>query len=350
MARRSTPPDPTPVPDPAPDRKHGRLGLYLPFAIAAVITIAWTGVWIGIRGQAIRTIDADAAILRKAGYDVAWQDRRITGWPFRMDVAFTELRLREPSGWGFATPRLEAEAFAYALGHWMIGAEDGFTFTRPRGGPVEVKGRVIRASLTDVSRTPPALSIEGEDLTFTPGPGAQPFSLASAKRLELHLRPGPDDQGAILFKVEDGRTAPGSTLAAVGDGKPVAIIWDAILSKVSALKGVDLAERGQAWSLAGGQFQVRQAGITAGDASLGAQAGKLALDSDGYLNGSLDVTVRHGPETMADLARAGLVPPESALAAAAVLAARPDGRLPLTFQAGQTTLGPVALAPAPKLW
>ncbi|WP_304165297.1 DUF2125 domain-containing protein [Phenylobacterium aquaticum] len=350
MARRSTPPDPTPVPDPAPDRKHRRLGLYVPFAIAAMIAIAWTAVWIGIRGEAIRTIDADAAILRKAGYDVAWQDRRITGWPFRMDVAFTELRLREPTGWGFAAPKLEAEAFAYALDHWMIAAEDGFTFTRPRGGPVEVKGRVLRASLTDVRQTPPALSIEGLDVTFASGPGAQPFSLASAKRVELHLRPGPDDQGAILFKVEDGRTAPGSTLGAVGEGKPVSIIWDSILSKVSALKGADLAERSQAWSLAGGQFQVRQAGITAGDASLGAQAGKLALDSDGYLSGSLDITVRNGPQAMVDLARAGRVPPESALAAAAVMAARPDGHLPLTFQAGQTTLGAVALAPAPKLW
>jgi hypothetical protein len=338
------------VPDPAPDRKPGRLGLYVPFAIAAIIAIAWTGVWIGIRGQAQRTIDADAAILRKAGYEVAWQDRKITGWPFRMDVAFTGLRLREPSGWGFAAPKLEAEAFAYALGHWMVAAEDGFTFTRPHGGPVEVKGRVIRASLTDVTQRPPALSIEGQDLTFAPGPGAQAFSLASAKRVELHLRPGPDDQGAILFKVEDGRTAPAGTLAAFGAGKPVAMVWDSIFSKVSGFKGADLAERSQAWSLAGGQLQVRQAGITAGDASLGAQAGKLTLDSDGYLTGDLDVTVRNGPQAMAALAGAGLVPPESALAAAAVMAARPDGRLPLTFQAGQTTLGPVALAPAPKLW
>lgn len=326
------------------------MGLYVPFAIAAIIAIAWTGVWIGIRGQAIRTLDADAAILRKAGYDVAWQDRTITGWPFRMDIAFTQLRLREPSGWGFAAPKLEAEAFAYALGHWMIGTEDGFTFIRPQGGAVEVKGRVIRASLTDVTQHPPALSVEGLDLTFAPGPGAQAFSLAAAKRIELHLRPGPDDQGAILFKVEDGRAAPGGTLAAFGEGKPVAIVWDSILSKVSAFKGADLAERGQAWSLAGGQLQVRQAGINAGDAALGAQAGKLTVDSDGYLNGSLDVTVRNGPQAMAALAGAGLVPPESALAAAAVMAARPDGRLPLTFQAGQTTLGPVALAPAPKLW
>lgn len=341
---------PSPLPDPEPARKSGRMGLYAPFLLALVVSIAWTGIWIWLRGEAIRQIDANAQVLRKAGFEVAWGERKITGWPFRLDVTFKGARLREPSGWGFAAPTLEAEAFAYALDHWMFAAEDGFTLIRPNGGPVEVRGRVIRASLTEPDRTPPALSVEGLDLTFQPGAGAQPFSLASAGRVQLYLRPGPDDQGAILFKVDNGRAGAGSTLAAVpGDGS-VALTWDSIISRVSRFKGGTLAQAGQAWALAGGTLQVREATVQAGGSALGAKSGALVVDPDGDLAGTLEVKATKGPEALAGLARAGRVPPAAALGAAAVMVATPQGKLPLSFEAGRTRIGPVGVAPAPRLW
>lgn len=341
---------PSPLPDPEPARKSGRMGLYAPFILALVVSIIWTGMWIWLRGEAIRQMDATATALRKAGFEVAWAERKVTGWPFRLDVTLSGARLREPSGWGFQAPSLEGEAFAYALDHWMFAAEDGFTLVRPNGGPVEVRGRVIRASLTEPDKTPPALSVEGLDLTFQPGPGAQPFSLASASRVQLYLRPGPDDQGAILFKVDKGRAGAASTLAAIpGDG-PVNLTWDSIISRVSRFKGATLAEAGQAWALAGGTVQVREAKVEAGASALNAKSGGLVVDPDGYLAGTLDVTVTRGPEALGGLAKAGRVPPAAALGAAAVMVATPKGQLPLSFEAGRTRVGPVGVAPAPKLW
>jgi hypothetical protein len=51
---------------------------------------------------------------------------------------------------------------------------------------------------------------------------------------------------------------------------------------------------------------------------------------------------------------AGAIPEESAAAAAAVATAREGpgdvARATLNFEAGRTTLGPVALAPAPRIY
>jgi hypothetical protein len=51
------------------------------------------------------------------------------------------------------------------------------------------------------------------------------------------------------------------------------------------------------------------------------------------------------------LVAAGVVAPEAARSAGVALAARGAGvPVNLQFQAGQTTLGPVALLPAPKVY
>ena len=54
------------------------------------------------------------------------------------------------------------------------------------------------------------------------------------------------------------------------------------------------------------------------------------------------------------MAETGTIRPEAAMAASAVAMARQGSndvaRANITFQAGQTTLGPVAIGPAPKVY
>ena len=57
MARRTkTDPPASPVPDTASPRKRRRWGLYIPFIIALVAVVAWTGVWIYAHAEAGRQI------------------------------------------------------------------------------------------------------------------------------------------------------------------------------------------------------------------------------------------------------------------------------------------------------
>ena len=74
---------------------------------------------------------------------------------------------------------------------------------------------------------------------------------------------------------------------------------------------------------------------------------------DGRATGVLDVSLRQAPQALATLGRTGTIPQDRAQAAAAVAEARETGdlaRATLNFEAGQTTLGPVAIAPAPKVY
>ena len=340
------------VPDPAAPRKPRRLALYAPFVLALVLAIAWSGYWWMARSRTAQGLEDNAEAMREAGYEVAWESAKVGGYPFRVSVVLTGARVRDPSGWGLAAPRLEAESFLHGLGHWVMAAPQGLTVERPEGGAVNVTGKLLRASLGKLDKRPPSFSFEGADVAFAPAPGARPFSLSAAKKLELHLRPGPDDQGAVMFRVDDGRGGSASVLGRIAGEKPVTLLWDSTLSKMSAFEGASWTSAARAWSQGGGTIVLRQAGVTAGDAALNVQSGSLAAGGDGRLRGDLAIELRGAPLVASAAVQSGLLPPETAETAAAVLGARQGSgeaaRADLVFQAGRVTIGPVALGPAPR--
>jgi hypothetical protein len=335
-------------------RKPSRLGLYAPFVLLLIAIVGWSGFWFWARGEARTRMDAAVADLKRAGYAVTWKDRALGGYPFRMNVTLTDFSAREPSGWALQAPRLEGEAFMHAPGHWLIAAPQGLTFVRPVGGPVAVKGDLIRASLTNLDKRPPSFSFEGVKLAFAPQPGAQPFALSAADRVEFHLRAGPDDEGGVFVELKNGKAQLSGLLARIAGDKPVSLTWNSTLSKMSAFEGPTWPQAVRHWTTAGGQMTVRDAGLTAGDALIGARSGHLSVGSEGRLTGSLDVTLRQAPRALGVMGEAGVIPQPNAEAAIAVAQARQGAgdaaQATLTFQAGQTTLGPVAVAPAPKVY
>jgi hypothetical protein len=237
----------------------------------------------------------------------------------------------------------------------MLAAPEGLTFVRPLGGPVAVKGEIIRASLSDFDRTPPSFSLEGVKLTFQPGAGAQPFALSAAERVEFHLRANPAiDEGMVAARVDNGKARISGLFARIAGDKPISIVWTSTLSKMSAARGADWPSLVRRWADAGGAITVRQAGITAGEALIGANGGTLSVGADGRLRGVLNVTLREAPRALAAMGDEGAIPKDAAEAAASVTQARQGtadaASATLYFQAGQTTLGPVAIAPAPKVY
>jgi hypothetical protein len=339
---------------PAP-RKARRLGLYLPFALAILLVVAWTVGWIWLRGEARARMDQGVTDLRAMGYDITWKDRQITGFPFRFNVTLTEARVREPSGWGLEAPRLESEARMLAPGNWIVAATEGATFIRPVGGPVHVNGKAIRVSLTHLTETPPRFSFEGLGLTFQAAAGAQPFALQSADRVEFHLRGNKAlDEGLVSFKVDNGKARLAGLFGRIAGERPISISWTATLTKIAAFQGSNWPSAVRRWIGAGGRMNVRQAGVTAGEAVLGANSGSLTVDSSGRLAGVLDVTLRQAPRALTAMGETGVIPEDRAEAAAAVAAARTGtgdvAQARIHFQAGQTTLGPVAVGPAPLVY
>jgi len=342
------------LPDPAPARKPSRLGLYAPIAILLALIAAWSIAWFAARSQAQTRMDAAVAGLEQSGYRIGWRRREIGGYPFRIDVTLSDFEVRGPSGWGLSAPTLEGEAYLLSVTHWIFAAPAGLTFVRPEAGPVAVSGKLIRASLSHFDQRPPSFDLEGVGLAFQPAPGGQPFALSAADRVEFHLRAGPDDQGGVFLEVEKGKARLAGLFARIAGGKPISIVWNSTLSKMSAFTGKDWPAAVRHWADAGGQMTVRQAGVTAGEALIGCNAGTLSVGADGRLQGVLDVTLRQAPRALGAIGESGVLPRETADAAAAVARAREGAdhaaRATLDFQAGRTTLGPVSIGPAPKVY
>ena len=340
--------------DPDAPRKPRRLFLYLPFVLLLIFAAVWSGVWFWAHGQAQTRMDEAVAQLNSAGYRITWAERRIGGFPFRMDVTLREARVAEPSGWALQAPVLEGEAYLISPTSWMLAAPQGLTFVRPIGGPVTVTGRIIRTSLTHLDSHPPSVSFQGLDLTFQPAPGALPFALSAAEKVEIHLRAGPDDEGGVFARVDKGKARLSGLFARIAGDKPVDMVWNATLSKMSAFNGDSWPAAVRNWVAAGGQMHVRQAGITAGEALIGSNSGTLTVGRDGRVTGVLNVSLKQAPQALGAMSEMDMIPPERASAAAAVAAARQGNgdtaQATITFQAGMTTLGPIAIAPAPKVY
>lgn len=330
-----------------------RLGLYLPFALLMTVAAGWCLGWFWLRGEVFRRMDAAATSWEDSGYRVDWSERAVHGFPFRLDLDVRNARLRELSGWGLAAPRLEAEAFVFAPGHWILVAPDGVTLHRRRGGPVAIGARVLRASVSEADARPPRISVEGLGLTFATPAGATPFGLASAQEFHLHTRAGPHDQGAVYVEIDRAVTAGPGLLGDIAAGAPLTLIGDGVFTQAGAANGLGFAGALRDWSEAGGALTVRRLSLQAGAASLDSRSGALAIAPYGRLAGSMAVRLTGIRRLLGDLVADAPLAPEVAKATKAVLAAREvrdAATVTFNFQAGQTTLGPVAIGPSPRIF
>lgn len=314
------------LPDSPPARKSRRRGLFLPWLMAILLVVGWSAAWFKLRGDAVDRMDVSVAQLRAQGYPVSWSTRTVTGFPFRLDVNLTGAKIAEPSGWAMSMPLLKSEAWIYRLDQWILVAPDGVTLTRPDGGPVAVRAKALRASLGGLGATPPRLSVEGVDLSFDTAPGAKPYMIQSAERLELHTRPGPDDQGGVMFKVEGARLRLEGLPARIAQGRPVSMTWDLVLSKISGFRGDSWPSAVRRWRDGGGVLTVRSAELRGGDALLTGAGGPLTVGLDGRLEGRLDAKLKD-----ADGDSQGF-----------------GGRVEL--EDGRARFGPLDLGPAPQLY
>ncbi|PXA87504.1 hypothetical protein DMC25_02780 [Caulobacter sp. D4A] len=332
--------------DPTPSRKPRRRGLALPFVLAALVCIVWSVGWFWLRNEMVTRMDATAAHLKAEGYDLSWTRREVTGFPFRLDVRLENARVAEPSGWAVRAPKLKGEAMIYGVGHWMIVAPAGVVLTRPEKGDVVVTGEALRASLDGFDQYPPRISIEGAKLVFTTAADVEPFPISSTDALQLHLRAGPDDQAAILFKADGAKVAFTGLLGRIAQDRTASLYWDSRLSKASALRGDNWTDAVRDWTAAGGAISVESGKLTAGDALIEAKSGALTVDPNGRLRGALDVTVREKPSPAEAITDA-----RSAAAAIAAAAGQdPTLSATLDFQNGRTRLGPFDTGPSPQVY
>ncbi len=320
------------MPDlPSARKPPSRFWLYAPYVGLLVVIVVWSLVWLGIRQTLIGQFDQTAARLRAQGWTASWSSRSVGGYPFRLLVKLQQPHFAEPSGWSLSAPALEAEAYAYAPGHWVMVAPRGVTLGRPLAGPAAITGQVLRASITRIDgQAVPQLALEGRGLSLQPAPNAQPLPITRADRLAFYLRPLPGDQAEFQLQLTSATPAPEALLARLGGQQPLNLVWDETLSQVSQISGRDWPSAVRRWSQAGGRASLDHGEIEAGEAKVVAPKGDSTVDASGRLAGALTLDFSHAGATGRQLG--GL--------------AHAD----LTLEDGKIRLGPFAIGKAPRIY
>ncbi|HYE43548.1 MAG TPA: DUF2125 domain-containing protein [Caulobacteraceae bacterium] len=340
-----------------PSNRRGRLGLLLPILLVLLALGGWTVWWFVVANRVAEETDRAAADLRRAGYQVAWTDRDVTGWPYRTLVRFQGFKVAAPSGHALAAPRLDVEANTYALDKWVAVAPDGLVLTRGAKGEVRVAGGPIRASLSGLRRSPPNLVVELRKPVFTPAAGAEPFPLASAELVDLYLRPragGAVGEGEFLVRVDGGKPRPDGMLDWIGAGEPFSMHWEGRVAALNQFRGASWREAARRWASAGGALSQVRGVARAGNASLDAASQRLWVGLDGRLRGGVAMTLKGGPESLMALGRSQAVDQRGATAAAAATAVAGglDGtaRVRLDFTDEGAKIGPFRLSGSPTIF
>jgi hypothetical protein len=266
-----------------------RFWLFLPYGAVAAGVLAWSLVWILASHRIGDRLNARAGQLRAEGYRIETGKLQVDGFPFRLRVKSEGVKIVSPSGWAIRAPKLEGQAYLYGLDHWVLGAEQGFTLTRPVGGDVQVRGQSLRASLSAIGAPVWRMAFEGVGLTLTPTPGAAPFSLASADRLEIYTRPGMADLASAegLIRLEGGRAAPNTVLHEKIGKHGLTGAMALRLTRFDRYGGKGWSQAGRNWAAAGGQLQIDPTAPPARDLQLSFGAARLSFGLDGRPQGKI---------------------------------------------------------------
>jgi hypothetical protein len=318
---------------PRPVKRPNRFWLFAPYAALLVVALAWSAYWWAASARLQHVVETCAKGLQKQGYEARWSSIKVDGYPFRLRLVLTGPRLADSAGWGFSATRLEAMALAYAPDRWVLAAPQSLIFSRPGKGDVAVSGKALRASMSAIGSPQPRFAFEGDALTLAPAQGSTPPPFAAIDRLELDMQPGPNDQAAFYIKLDGGTLRPEAGLARMAAGKPFSLVWDARLTRVSTLHGSNWPAGVQAWREAGGSMTVAGAALGLGGVTLKGQGGPMSVDPDGRLKGEVPLKLD-----------AGQVSNQATLQALGLL-----GPVPLSFQDGRASIGPIPVGAALKI-
>ena len=333
-------------------RKLGHHWLLLPLVLAGLAAVAWSVWWFHGRDLLRTQLDVQQKAGQINGHPISWSSETITGFPFRYSVTFTGFSAGERSGLTVATDRLDLEAEAYDLTHW-VGAAPGPVHITAPGHDLTVTGDVMRFSFSHPKESVPRISIEGQKLKLV---GWGPF--AAIDRFEVHLAAKDSDTANFSLRIDKATAAGTSLLARMSPPQGVIVGLEGEITKPAALRGPSVGGVLAKWTSAGGAFNIRQGGLQAGDALLSLGPTTLYSTPDGLVNGDLALSLTKASDAVLAMGAVGALPPETAAVGSGIASvgqlfgggkSKPLN-LTLKFRDGHTTLQGVPIGPAPRLF
>ncbi|WP_186419147.1 DUF2125 domain-containing protein [Bosea sp. CS1GBMeth4] len=349
------------MPDATPTRRHGRVWLYAPFALLALLAAGWSGIWGFARSKVDQELDAGIAREARAGRNWTCRERSVGGYPFRIEVRCASLTLTS-SRWGDevkvdAGPAV-AVAQVWTPGHIILQMTGPMLANLPQGRKAALDWKEFAASLrlSGLAFERFSLVLDEPVLTVTePGQAAAETWRASAA--EAHLRPNPQrfaSDGTVDLAVNARGGVLPALEALIGNGQAADLDLQASLSGAPAFRRGFNPDALEAWRTAGGGLEVARLAVVKGPTRLEA-TGRIALDETHRPSGRIDAAVA-GIDRIAGVKVGGLTAGLGALFggragdgaqgnAAAGLAPLP----PIVLREGRVFLGPLRLPLQPLL-
>jgi hypothetical protein len=331
-------------------RRHWRLILVVSMAL---VVVGWSILWLVAAQTTAGNLRDWVAQERVLGRKWTCADRRLGGFPFRIEVT------------------CDRPSFHGAVGDAVVAGTLGALFAAaevyaPTSVAVAVEGPLDMQS-SDQRRLHVAWKSLAIDLAFgadgldraslvadgpqlhAEAPQFDDFSI-DARRAETDFATDPGrlaDEAAydFSFRVDDGRLQALDRL--FGDADPTTVQAGGVISHLDAAAGGDLADAAETWRSAGGAIDLTEAVLRKGTTEIEA-------------SGHLDLDALHRPHGRIDASGAGLEPvlarygvPSGALAIDSLLtgllgspvessARAPQAlRFPLRLENGRVSIGPV---------
>ena len=333
-------------------RKLGHHWLLLPLVLAGLAAVVWSVWWFHGRNMLRTQLDLHQKAGEINGHPIGWSSETITGFPFRYSVTLTGLSAGDRNGLTVAADRLDLEAEAYDLTHW-VGASPGPVHISAPGHDLTVTGDVMRFSFSHPKEAVPRISIDGQKLKLV---GWGPF--AAIDRFEVHLAAKDANTANFSLRIDKATAERASLLARMAAPGGIIVGLEGAITKPAELHGAGPGGVLASWQKAGGAFNIRQGGLQAGDALLSLGPTTLYSAPDGLVNGDLALSLTKASDAVLALGAVGALPPETAAVGAGVASVgQQDGggkskplNITLKFRDGRTTLQGVPIGSAPRLF
>lgn len=171
----------------------------------AALAVVYGGIWaLGARST-LRGVDALAAELRAAGWQVNWDDRRLRGFPSRLDLTIDGPEVTTPSGAEWRAPFIQRLQLTYQRDRAILAFADSQSLTLG-DRTFDIRSGALRASVHG-----DAVTAEAERLALS----WQGREIAAGPVLAA-VRPAPGASGTFdLFVRAEGATLDGEPLGEV---------------------------------------------------------------------------------------------------------------------------------------
>ncbi len=268
---------------------RSRTGLFLPFVLLLILAVLWSAGWFWIRGRAGSEMDAWLAREASAGRNWSCPDRRILGFPFRLELQCSSLSLARADG-RFRLGPVSAVLQVYQPRYVLFQATGPFHAEQgDLVGDVDWAG--LQASFHGASDgfVRASVVIDAPKGRVTGGdPGPIDFA---AEHIELHARPTParfESEGAVDVSLRLAKGTFPQLDPLLGNTDPADIALDTTIERATILRTGQVARELEKWRQAGGRLDVTALSFVKGDRRIQAK-GDVGLDTAHRPDGQFEV-------------------------------------------------------------